>query len=398
MNGYAEDGGGVYCESSSPTLRKCSFTRNSAQAFEDCSGGGMDNYNDQYNQCSPTLINCTFANNRATNDGGAIYNYQSSPTLTKCTLSNNSAVRGGGIHNFWQSSPVLVNCKFKGNFARASGGGIFNYYGCRPVVDKCIFSNNRVLNGTGGGIFNEESSQIVRNCVFSGNLADTFGGGVSNFIGTLTLTNCTFIGNLADAGGGIASWLESDLTVNNCIVWGNMAVDGAALYLSCPHSSSRASVVWSDIEGGIEGVFTDTDCGLNWGESNIGADPCFADPGYWDPNGTPDDANDDFWVDGDYHLKSQAGRWEPNSETWLLDDITSPCIDVGDPISPIGNEPFPNGGIVNMGAYGGTTEARKSYFGKPPCETIVAGDINGDCEVNFLDFRLMALHWMEGHD
>jgi hypothetical protein len=50
-----------------------------------------------------------------------------------------------------------------------------------------------------------------------------------------------------------------------------------------------------------------------------------------------------------------------------------------------------------MGAYGGTAEAGKSYFGKPPCETIVAGDVNGDCEVDYLDFALMALHWMEEH-
>ena len=40
-------------------------------------------------------------------------------------------------------------------------------------------------------------------------------------------------------------------------------------------------------------------------------------------------------------------------------------------------------------------EASKSYFGRPPCETIVAGDINGDCEIDFEDFRLMALHWCE---
>ena len=42
-------------------------------------------------------------------------------------------------------------------------------------------------------------------------------------------------------------------------------------------------------------------------------------------------------------------------------------------MSPIGLEPFPNGGFVNMGAYGGTPEASKSYFGGPGCETIVAG-------------------------
>jgi hypothetical protein len=45
-----------------------------------------------------------------------------------------------------------------------------------------------------------------------------------------------------------------------------------------------------------------------------------------------------------------------------LDDVTSPCIDAGDPNSPVGDEPEPNGDRINMGAYGGTTEASKSYI------------------------------------
>jgi hypothetical protein len=130
------------------------------------------------------------------------------------------------------------------------------------------------------------------------------------------------------------------------------------------------------------------------GEGNMDLDPCFADPGYWDPNGTPEDPNDDIWIDGDYHLKSQAGRWGPAKQAWIRDDVTSPCIDAGDPMSPIGQEPFPNGGRVNMGAYGGTIEASKSYFGEPICETIIAGDINGDCKVNFKDLALLATHWL----
>jgi hypothetical protein len=149
-------------------------------------------------------------------------------------------------------------------------------------------------------------------------------------------------------------------------------------------------VDYSDIQGG-------------WpGEGNIDSDPCFADPGHWadanDPNVAvePNDPNA-VWVDGDYHLKSQAGRWDPNSGTWVQDDVTSPCIDTGDPNSPIGHEPFPNGGIINMGAYGGTAQASKSYFGEPICETIIAGDINGDCKVDFKDFVIMAHHWLEDH-
>jgi len=48
-----------------------------------------------------------------------------------------------------------------------------------------------------------------------------------------------------------------------------------------------------------------------------------------------------------------------------------------------------------MGAYGGTGEASKSYFGEPVCETIVAGDINGDCRVDMLDLAILISHWLE---
>jgi hypothetical protein len=120
---------------------------------------------------------------------------------------------------------------------------------------------------------------------------------------------------------------------------------------------------------------------LNWGPGNIDTDPLFADPN-----------------NGDYHLKSQAGRFDPNRQSWVIDDVTSPCIDAGDPNSRIGTEPFPNGGVINMGAYGGTTEASKSYFGGPVCQTIITGDINGDCKVDLTDFVLMANHWLEKSD
>ncbi len=50
-----------------------------------------------------------------------------------------------------------------------------------------------------------------------------------------------------------------------------------------------------------------------------------------------------------------------------------------------------------MGAYGSTTEASKSYFGGSVCQTIVAGDINGDCIVDLKDFAIMAFHWLDSN-
>ena len=63
---------------------------------------------------------------------------------------------------------------------------------------------------------------------------------------------------------------------------------------------------------------------------------------------------------GDYHLLSERGRYRATTDEWLLDDVTSPCIDGGDPNIEPENEPMPNGGRVNMGAYGGTESASMS--------------------------------------
>ena len=141
---------------------------------------------------------------------------------------------------------------------------------------------------------------------------------------------------------------------------------------------SKVSVAFSNVAGGEVGVYGGGSNTVDWGEGNLDADPHFSDPG-----------------NGNYYLMSQAGRWDPSTQSWIQDDITSPCIDAGDPMSPIGLEPFPNGGFVNMGAYGGTPESSKSYFGEPICDIIVAGDINGDCQVDQADLEIMALHWTD---
>ncbi len=87
------------------------------------------------------------------------------------------------------------------------------------------------------------------------------------------------------------------------------------------------------------------DCGFDVppGAGNMSEDPLFADQ-----------------AQGDYHLKSQAGRWDLGTELWVTDEMTSPCIDAGDPQSDFGGEPEPNGHRANVGAYGNTTEASRS--------------------------------------
>ena len=306
------------------------------------------------------------------NTGGGIYCSRSSPTISNCIIRGNVAPvirvpdgiwggtlvfnNGGGI-GCYKSSPTITECYIVANRATGAGGAI-SLWGCsNPEIRNCVITGNIAPHedyGRGGAIHSHSSSPIISNCTITGNLAGASGGGIY----------CVY--------GGIPA-------VTNSISWANLPL---GIYVSTGAPATPV-VTYSNIQGG-------------WpGKGNTDVDPCFADVGYWDPNGTPQDANDDFWVDGDYHLKSQAGRWEPSNQSWVVDNVTSPCIDAGDMASPIGLESFPNGGIINMGAYGGTEEASKSYFGEPVCETIVAGDINGDCKVNYKDFALMALHWLE---
>ncbi|MGE5297311.1 MAG: hypothetical protein ACM3VT_21005 [Solirubrobacterales bacterium] len=149
-------------------------------------------------------------------------------------------------------------------------------------------------------------------------------------------------------------YITEPLILSNCIFRDNVSLDASEPVTIV--GSPLMVIEYSNI-GSIPAMW------LNGATmtANIDVDPLFADRGHWDPNGTPEDPNDDFFVEGDYHLKSQAGRWDPNSQDWVLDDVTSPCIDAGDPNDPVGDEPFPNGNRINMGAYGGTAEASKSY-------------------------------------
>ncbi|MHC4742747.1 MAG: right-handed parallel beta-helix repeat-containing protein [Planctomycetota bacterium] len=265
------------------------------------------------------------------------------------------------------SSPAIRNCRIMNN----PGGGIFCDGQSSPLISDCLLMGNRA----GGVICRGENSPEIRNCLIGSNESFVQHMGIYCQSSKAMIINCTIVGNRYSSG------IECDhgahAVIKNCIIRGNrITLDGAT-----------ADVTYSNVQGGWPGV------------GNTSGDPGFVLPGHWeDRANTPEWWWDDIWVVGEYHLKSQAGRWDANEGRWTMDEVTSPCVDAGDPMSPIGLEPFGNGGRVNMGAFGGTAEASKTYFGKPPCETALASDINGDCAVDFEDLRLMALHWCENND
>ncbi|MFC1634257.1 right-handed parallel beta-helix repeat-containing protein [Planctomycetota bacterium] len=391
---WTGDGGGIAFLASSGTVKNCVIVQNQA---EDSGGGVTIGFGS-----SATFTNCVISDNSTVGSGAGLMCWNnSSVTMTDCIIKGNSSTGttayvngyGGGLYCGMNSSLILANCNIAENSAGIGGGGLLCWNDSSLTMTDCEIKSN-TANRWGGGVQCDTASANLTNCIIARNSAfGTGGGGVfcpypDSF---MILTNCTVWGNSApQTGGGIKCW-QGSATVTNSIIWGNEAPRGSEISLE---QGGTLSLSYSNVAGGGPGVDVPGGCTLNWGEGNFDADPLFARIGYWDDKGTRD-PSDDVWVDGDYHLKSQASRWDPDSESWIQDEITSPCIDAGDPMSPIGWELFPNGGFVNMGAYGGRPKASKSYFGEPVCETIVAGDINGDGRVDRADLEIMALHWTD---
>ncbi len=291
-------------------------------------GGGMLNIG-----TSPTVRNCIFENNTATDRGGGMYNSFGSPSVSDTTFrQNSSGAMGGGMFNIDSASPTIDNCLFTENTSN-KGGGMRNYLHADPIVTNSVFSYNHA-GSEGGGMDNRKNSDaVVMNCKFIGNTADS-GGGMHNYVGNATedseeptIVNSLFIGNIATSGAGMRNNDPSPIITNstfafnegsgissrngstpkltNCIVWGNTG--GSFSGANAPEVS------YSDIEGGFPGM------------GNLDVNPLFVNIA---------------GPDGDYRLQ-----------------LTSTLIDAGTNSAPalpaidIDGNPRIAGGTVDMGAY-----------------------------------------------
>ena len=145
-NGYDYHGGGILCDSSSPTIMNNIITGNTGYH-----GGG----------------------------GIACENY-SSPTIKGNIISGNTAAgfTGGGIEcSLFSSNPNIVNNTITGNTATTYGGGI-SCSGSATITNNILTGNTAAVNG--GGIYIADSDIIIANNTISGNTASVEGGGIYN--------------------------------------------------------------------------------------------------------------------------------------------------------------------------------------------------------------------------
>jgi len=176
-----------------------------------------------------------------------------------------------------------------------------------------------------------------------------------SFMGIFIVDSSPAISNLtiADNTYGIEAYADSEPIISNTILWNNT-------------------------DGDLFGCRAMYSCVERGGEGNITADPLFVDPD-----------NDD------YHIRSERGRYWPEHDIWVLDKVTSPCVDGGNPEAQAINEPMPNGGRINIGAYGGTLEASLSPGEQPtPVPRKASNPYPADGAVN-VD-RDVVLNWTAG--
>ena len=208
-------GGGMYIVDGNPTVRNCIFTLNNSST----DGGGMYTF-----IANPIVINCSFIENTAVREGGGLCNRDfCDPSVLKCTFSNNAADFGAGMSNY-RSNPTIVNCFFNNNYASDDGGAVFNDESSSPVLLNCTFVNNSASD-LGGGISNRgdnesppnDSCPTVINCSFSNNSADSSGGGMNTDNAAQecapTVTNCIFWGNTAGFGTVQDQQIDGDSSV-----------------------------------------------------------------------------------------------------------------------------------------------------------------------------------------
>ena len=206
-----------------------------------------------------------------------------------------------------------------------------------------------------------------------------YGGAIKNSEAKVTLTNCTLTENYADLGGGIWNAWNSTSELLNSILWNNRDQYGTSEAAQISGSPTLPDIPLPEqLVTNVNYCCIEGLSGSLGGVGNISDNPLFVEPN-----------------SKDYHLKSEGWRWDKSQLKWTHDNVTSPCIDAGNPGSPLFDEPENIDGDIsnhwgqniriNIGAYGGTSQASMA-----PSGFSLLADINNDGIVNIKDYSIQV--------
>jgi hypothetical protein len=152
-----------------------------------------------------TVNDCHFDQHLATLDGGAICILQGSFELDRCTFTTDQSAQRGGVIWFGQGAGTptasITNCTFVNNFASIEGGAV-RQATTTPYttsITNCTFVVNNAGSG-GGAISVAGGTMTIRNSLFTANGAGgNPGGHVGTVAGTTTSLGHNLFGHLDGA-------------------------------------------------------------------------------------------------------------------------------------------------------------------------------------------------------
>ena len=177
-----------------------------------------------------TIENCTFLNNNAFHEAGALYLNATNCNVKYCNFTNCSSDNYTGAVFVKSDNAIIDSCKFDNNSAGISAGALGVGLVDNVTVNNCTFTNNHVTEECGGAIYwNTNTGGYIVNSSFYNNSADHNGSAIYYDGIDGIIEDCTFIGNTVGENGG-ALYIAGKLNeIRTSIFENNTAKRGAGI-------------------------------------------------------------------------------------------------------------------------------------------------------------------------
>jgi len=300
---FADYGGGIYCENSSPKLEFLIIKQNTVLGG---GGGGIFCFDS-----SPIIFSTKIIDNYSNDVGGGIYlKLNSNPTLIYVIISENYGAYGGGLYARDTCEISANNLIFDNNFSSNASAFLVKEYSslsmengvitnssssikfiCNNsssvILDNCLINEDQ----TGSIMFSNMSTFILKNSVINGNTGIELGNSNANFINStitgnvyinsgsspiqliestiinntlewdigiirinnsiLTINKSTFTQNVSPVG--LIQSTNSEVNIYNTILW-NDNIDEIYIDTTSNYSTTTTNLYYCNIEGGITGI------------------------------------------------------------------------------------------------------------------------------------------------
>lgn len=370
-NSAAISGGGIFSHESSPIVYKNYITQNYCEGF--LGGTGVVIYDDPLpstaspQRTQPSLSKSIVGSNslgqRSTPSKGIVLSNNSlGGLLSKQDMENSLATiesthRESMFKDLFGKVPVIEGNTFADNATSAAGGTLL-IRNRKAIIYDNSFLNNRAKIGAGIHMTKADSTYLAWN-VFEDNRAALIGGAIyADSTDNANIERNLLLHNEAIIGAGI--YLQStNVNITNNTLFSNHAQSYAnSIYAAEGNNAVINSVLWDTKMTEITQI---VGSGLNIAYSNI----------IESIRGNGNISSDPFFVD--------------TTRVGFYPQISSPCINAGDPSSP----KDPDGSIADIGVHyfhGLFSEIYQLKFTSLP-NNIATNEVSDELVITAMNYR-----------